>query len=284
VKYALFLGCTIPARLNSYDASSRRVLEALGVEVVDLEGAGCCGTPDMESISHEMALAIAAWNISLAEEKGLDIMVLCNGCHEVLLKSNRMLKEDAKLRKEVNEILSEVGRKFQGTIEVKHMVKVLYEDVGVEKIREAVKKPFKGLRVAVHYGCHMLRPSELLRFDDPENPKILDELVNATGARSVEYPDKFECCGAPILAVNEELSNSIAKYKAQIARKYADVMVTACPFCFLQYEGCQVTGWEGEQIPVLHYPQLLGLALGLEYDDLAINENRIDASKVLEYL
>ncbi|RLI30900.1 disulfide reductase [Candidatus Bathyarchaeota archaeon] len=283
-RYALFLGCTIPARLNSYDLSSRRVAEALGIELVDLEGAGCCGTPDMESLDHTMAAAMAAWNLSLAEEQGLDIVVLCNGCHEVLRKYNVMLKQDSKLLKEVNEILSKVGREYEGTVEVKHYVKVLYDDIGPDKIRQMLKKPFKGLRAAVHYGCHMLRPSELIQFDDPENPHILDDLVNATGAVSVDYPDKLECCGAPILAVNEELSNSIAKYKVQIARKYADVMITACPFCFMQYEGCQVTGWEGEQLPVLHYPQLLGLALGMEFEELGINENRIDASKILEFL
>jgi len=278
------LGCVIPARLNSYDAATRRIAEVLGVELVDIEGAICCSSPDMESMSEETGLAMAAYNISIAEEMNLDIMVLCNGCNEVLVKANKKLKENKKLQDKVNNVLADLGRKYNGTIEVKHLVRVLYEDFGVEKIKKKIKKPFKNLKVAVHYGCHLIKPSEFLMFDNPENPKSLDELVNITGARSVNYPDKMECCGGPILAVNEDLSLNIARSKIEVVKKYADVIVTACPFCYLQYENCQLLSGEKEQIPVVLYPQLLGLALGIDYDDLALYENRIDASILLEHL
>ncbi len=286
-RYGLFLGCTVPARLVAYDLSTRRVFEALGVELIDLRGVGCCGSPDMASVSKEAALAVAAWNLALAEEQGVDTLVtLCNGCNEVLSRAVEELK-DEELRSTVNAVLKETGHEYKGGVIVKHIVRVLYEDVGVERVREAVKKPLKGLKVAVHYGCHLLRPSEVLKFDDPDNPRSLDELVEATGATSIPYMDKLECCGLPVLAVREELAYAIARDKIRAAREAgADVLVTVCPFCYLHLENTQVLGEvpEEEQVPVLHYPQLLGLAMGMEPDDVGLYENKLDASKVLDVL
>jgi heterodisulfide reductase subunit B len=284
VKYALFAGCTTLARLNAYDASTRRVSEALGLELVDMEGAGCCGTPIMESIQRKTVLAMAAWNMSIAEGMDLDIMTLCNGCNEVLVKANMELKENEELKEEVNKVLSTVGREFRGSVEVKHFIRVLYEDIGVQKIREAVKNPLKGLKVAVHYGCHILRPSDILRFENPEAPRSMDELVNATGAVSVDFLDKLTCCGAPVLAVNEGLAFGLAREKVRFMSRRADVIVTACPFCFLQFVNAQLLSEEVPEIPVVHYPQLLGLAMGLDYEELALQENRIDASRLMEFI
>ena len=286
-RYGLFLGCTVPARLVAYDLSTRRVFEALGVELIDLRGVGCCGSPDMASVSKEAALAVAAWNLALAEEQGVDTLVtLCNGCNEVLSRAVEELK-DEELRSTVNAVLKETGHEYKGGVIVKHIVRVLYEDVGVERVRGAVKKPLKGLKVAVHYGCHLLRPSEVLKFDDPDNPRSLDELVEATGATSIPYMNKLECCGFPVLPVREELAYAIARDKIRSAREAgADVFVTACPFCYLHLENTQVLGEipEEEQVPVLHYTQLLGLAMGMEPDDVGLYENKLDASVVLEAL
>jgi heterodisulfide reductase subunit B len=284
MKYALFVGCTTLARLNAYDASTRRVSEALGLELVDMEGAGCCGTPIMDSIQRKTASAMAAWNMCIAEDMDLDVMTLCNGCNEVLAKANIELKENKEIKEEINKVLAAVGREFRGSVDVKHLIRVLYEDIGVKRIREAVKNPLKGLKAAVHYGCHMLRPSEVLRFDNPEVPRSMDELVNATGAVSVDFLDKMTCCGAPILAVNEDLALGMAREKVRIMSRRADVIVTACPFCFLQFVNAQLLSEEAPEIPVVHYPQLLGLAMGLDYDELALQENRIDASRLLEFL
>ena len=286
-KYGLFLGCTIPARLVAYDLSARKVLNALGLDFVDLKDVGCCGSPDMGSVSKKAALAVAAWNLALAEEQGVDtVLTFCNGCNEVLTRAVVAL-QDEKLREEVNAILKELGHEYKGKVVVKHLVRVLYEDVGVEKIREAVKKPFKGLRVAVHYGCHLLRPSEILKFDNPDDPRSLDELVEATGAESVYYQNKLECCGLPVLAVREELAYAIARDKIAAAREAgAEAIITVCPFCYLHLENTQMMASSGEEepIPVLHYPQLLGLAMGMSPDDVGLYENRIDASKILEKL
>ena len=287
VRYGMFLGCTVPARLVAYDLSARKVLEALGIDFVDLEGVGCCGSPDMASVSRKAALAVAAWNLALAEEQGVGVvMTLCNGCNEVLARAVEALK-DPKAREEVNAILANVKREYKGRVVVKHVVRVLYEDVGLDKVREAVVRPFKGLKVAVHYGCHLIKPSEVLKFDDPNAPRSLDELVEATGAISVPYLEKLECCGLPVLAVREELAYSIAKDKLRSAREAgAEAIITACPFCYLHLENTQIMGGvpEEERLPVLHFTQLLGLAMGFEPDDVGLYENKIDASGVLEKL
>ncbi|RLI38422.1 hypothetical protein DRO60_03295 [Candidatus Bathyarchaeota archaeon] len=263
------------------------MLEALGIDFVDLEGVGCCGSPDMASVSRKAALTVAAWNLALAEEQGVDVvMTLCNGCNEVLARAVEALK-DPKAREEVNAILANVKREYKGRVVVKHVVRVLYEDVGLDKVREAAVRPFKGLKVAVHYGCHLIKPSEVLKFDDPNAPRSLDELVEATGAISVPYLEKLECCGLPVLAVREELAYSIAKDKLRSAREAgAEAIITACPFCYLHLENTQIMGGvpEEERLPVLHFTQLLGLAMGFEPDDVGLYENKIDASGVLEKL
>jgi len=283
MKYALFLGCTIPVRANAYEVATRKIAEPLGMELIDMNGVRCCGSPAMESVDRRTALAVAARAICEAEKMRLDLMTLCNGCAEVLGKANNTLKKDPKLREEINSILSEVGHEFKGAVEVKHLVRVLTEDVGLEAIKATIRKPFGALRVAVHPGCHMMRPSDILAFDDPIEPTALRTLVELTGAETVHYPDETECCAASVLAVREDLATEIARKKIARAVKYADIMVTACPFCYLMYEVSQLTAEEMLKLPVVHYPQLLGLAMGMDYDDLAMDENRIDCSKIKDF-
>lgn len=284
MRYAFFAGCTVLARLWGYERSTRRVAERVGVELVDMPGSSCCGTTYLETLDHVTALAVAARNICIAEEMGLDIVTICNGCTEVLTKANKELKEDRELRDEVNGVLAEVGKEFRGTVEVKHFVKMLKEDVGLEKIGETIERPLKGLRVCTHYGCHILKPSDVMAFDDPEVPTTLDELVNVTGAESIEYPTKLDCCTGPIMGVREDVTWAVGLEKVETAKKYADIMVTCCPFCYITYERCQLVQEEPSDFPIVHYPQLLGLALGIDYEDLGFDGNRIDASVILELI
>jgi heterodisulfide reductase subunit B len=282
VKYAFFIGCTALARLWGYETSSRKTAAKIGVELVDMPGSSCCGTTYLETLDEITALALAARNICIAEEMGLDIVTICNGCTEALVKANKKLKEDPELRAEVNHVLADVGKEFKGTVDVKHYVRMLKDDVGLEKLGSMVVKPFEGLRVGAHYGCHMLKPSDVMLYDDPEAPTTLDELINLTGARSVQYPNKLECCAGPIMGVQEDVTWRVGLEKVETVKKYADVMVTACPFCYITYERCQLMAENSPEVPVVHYPQLLGLALGLDYEDLGLEENKVDASVLLE--
>lgn len=285
MKYAFFVGCTTLARLPSYEISVRKVSEALGIELADMEGSGCCGTTHLKSIDRKTGLALAARNISIGEDMGMDIITICNGCTEVLTDANITLREDTELRDDVNGVLSEVDREFRGTVKVKHFVRAFLEDLGIEKIRERVINTLDGLRVAVHYGCHLLKPFKLMNFDDPEDPTSLDELVNITGAVSVDYPGKLDCCTAPLLTMRRrnELAVEIAREKLSTVKRYADIMVTVCPFCYLMYEQSQLPPNESYDIPIVHYSQLLGLAMGIDFQDLALNENRVDASIIKNF-
>jgi len=288
LKYLLFLGCAIPYRVSAYEISTRKVAEKLGIELVDMPEYNCCGLP-MDPISHDIMLALAARNLCVAEKQGLNIMTLCPGCAGTLRKVNKMLKEDKKLKELVNGYLKETGLEFKGTIEVKHLIQVLAEDVGFEKIKGAVQKPLNPLKVAEHNGCHVLRPVKYIGFDDPENPVMLKKLIEATGAKCLDYMDETECCGAPIIGVNEKIPLQLARDKlSHIKEAGAQAMVTVCPFCHMMFDTNQsrIERMFNETfgLPVLHYPQLLGLAMGFSPEELALKELRVDASKLVSTL
>ncbi|MFH0850613.1 MAG: CoB--CoM heterodisulfide reductase iron-sulfur subunit B family protein [Candidatus Bathyarchaeota archaeon] len=280
MKYAFFVGCTVLSRLPGYEKSARKLAEKLGVELLDMPGSGCCGTTYLETLDHKTGLAIAARNIAIAEEMGLDIVTVCNGCTEVLTKANKELKENLGLRAEVNEVLAEAGKEFNGTVEVKHLVRMLKEDVGLDAIKEKVEHSFSGFKVASHYGCHMLKPAEILMSDDPENPTVMDELVAATGAEPVDYPSKLECCAGPVMGVREAVTWSVGMDKVKEVQQYGDALVTACPFCYLTFERCQLMQENSPNLPVLHIPQLLGLAMGLDADEVGLSHNKVGAKTV----
>jgi len=280
VKYAFFVGCTVLSRLPGYEKSARKLAERLGVELVDMPGSGCCGTTYLETLDHKTALAVAARNIAIAEEMGLDIVTICNGCTEVLTKTNKELRESPELRAEVNKILAKAGKEYKGTVDVKHYVRMLKEDVGLDIIKDNVKNSFEGFRVASHYGCHMLKPAEVLMGDDPENPTVMDELVAATGAEPVEYPSKLECCAGPVMGVREAVTWSVGMDKVREVKEQGDALVTACPFCYLTFERCQLMQENNPNLPVLHIPQLLGLALGLDADEVGLSHNKVGAKAV----
>ncbi|MEM2915144.1 MAG: CoB--CoM heterodisulfide reductase iron-sulfur subunit B family protein, partial [Candidatus Bathyarchaeia archaeon] len=284
-----FPGCLIPYRLSSYEASARKVLSILGIDLVEMQDYNCCGYP-MDPLNHELAVTLATRNLCIAEQQNLNILTLCNGCFSVLNETEKMLKEDKAVREKVNEYLKMIGMEFKGSIEVKHLIHVLVEDVGFEKIKESVKKPLSNLRVAQHTGCHILRPIKYANHgDDPENPTVLKKLIKLTGAIPVDYMDESECCGNPIIGVNEEIPYQMAKEKLTHVRDVrAQVLVTVCPSCHMMYDFNQPiiekTFNEKFGIPVLHYTQLLGLAMGFTPEELALNELRVKPTDLLNQI
>lgn len=289
MKYALFLGCTVPVRALNYELSARKVADKLGVELVDINDFSCCGFP-VKSVDRDTFRLMAAKNLSLAEEKGLDICSLCSACTSVLTEVNKELKEDENLRKKINSELSVLGKKYEGKIKVKHFTRILYEDISLDKIRENLKVDLSKFSFAPHYGCHYLKPSEIYEsFDDIENPKTLDDLIKVTGAKSVLYEDKKSCCGGGIMGINEMTALKVAKEKLDhIKSAKADAICLICPFCSIMYEGSQKKiekQFEAEyNLPVLYYPQILGLALGISPEELGFNINRIRPREMLAKL
>lgn len=285
-KYLMFLGCTIPYREASYEISTRKVMPKLGVELVEMPDFNCCGLP-VDPANHELTLALSARNLCIAEQQNLPIVTLCTGCATTLRKTNRLLKENKGLRETVNSYLKAIGMEFKGTTEAKHLVQMLKEDVGYDKIKGTIQKPLTGLTVAEHLGCHLLRPTKISGYDDPDNPHVLKELIELTGATCLDYIDEAECCGYTVVAIDEKVSLALAHEKLHhIKAVGAQAMITVCPSCHLMFDMQQTrierAFNENFNLPVLHYTQLLGLAMGFTPEELALKELRVNPTPTLQ--
>lgn len=271
VKYASFLGCQIPMRLPSVEIASRRVFEKVGLEAVDLPSYSCCPEPVVSRLLDKTAwLAISARNLAIAEELGLDLMTLCNGCYETLFEANRLLKGDPEELQKVNDILAQSRKSYRGTIKVKHTLEVLYEDIGIKRIKEQVVKPQK-IRVALHYGCHMYREHE--GEDIMRKPNMFRELTHLAGAEIAEYGLERLCCGYPTMLANEEFSLKGRLFpKLRGAKETrADAVLLSCPACQIQFEMGQIMLRRygiNYNIPCINLMELLALSFGVPSKDL----------------
>ncbi|MCL7451931.1 MAG: CoB--CoM heterodisulfide reductase iron-sulfur subunit B family protein [Anaerolineae bacterium] len=288
MRFALYLGCTVPVRAMNYEVAARRTADHLGIELVDLDGFACCGYP-AKPLSWDAALLMAANNLALAEEHGLDVCTLCSACTSTLVEANKHLQEDSALRARINDQLSEnTGRRYAGTVTVRHYARILYEEVGPERLRQESSVDLSGFGFAVHYGCHFLKPAHIYDgFDDPENPHTLGDLVAATGARLIPYEEEDACCGGGILAVDPDTALGIAKGKLDhVHITDADGMIVICPFCDIMYEINQRSIERqfdvSYRLPVLYYPQLLGLALGYSADEMQLRLNRVKSRELIQ--
>jgi len=288
MKFALFLGCNIPARVQQYDMSARAVLDKLDVDLVDIREFNCCGYP-VRNTDFETFVLFSARNLALAEKQGLDIVTLCKCCYGSLKKAEHLMKEDNSLRDETNVLLAKEGLEYRGTIEVRHFLSVLHKEIGIPALKEKVENGFKDLKIATHYGCHALRPSDITQFDNPVAPVLFDQLVELTGAKSIDWQLKLECCGAPLLGVNDDLSMDLAEKKLSDGKQSgADYLCVACPYCQLQFDTVQqmmssVRGTD-HQLPSILFPQLLGLVMGIDGKALGIQMNQIDISRIEDFL
>ncbi|MDO9264635.1 MAG: CoB--CoM heterodisulfide reductase iron-sulfur subunit B family protein [Desulfosalsimonadaceae bacterium] len=288
MKFALFLGCNIPARVQQYELSARAVSDKLGIEIADNSEFKCCGNP-IRNTDNSTFLLMAARNLALAENQGLDMMVLCKCCFGSLKKAAHLMKQNPSIQEEVNAQLSKVGLRYTGTSGVKHFLSILYHDIGINALKEKVTRPFKKIKIATHYGCHALRPSDITGFDNPVAPVLFDELVSATGAQSIDWPLKLECCGAPLLGVNDSLSMDLTEKKlADGKRAGADYLCVACPYCQMQFDRVQQMMMSSRNTDYslfsVLFPQLLGLAMGIGGEALGIHGHVLDISGIESFL
>jgi heterodisulfide reductase subunit B len=291
MKFAFFMGCTVPVRSRNYEMSARKVAREFDIELVDVGEFSCCGFP-IKSIQHDAFLLTAARNLALAEKLGLDIMTVCSACGAVLTEVAHELREDSARRSAINKKLAELGDglAYTGNTKVRHFVRVLYEDIGLDAIRAKVKRDIGMLKLAPHYGCHYLKPSKVFEgFDNHEAPHSLHALIEAAGAIPIDYEKLQFCCGGGILASDEKSALSMARIKLEnIKRAGADAITLMCPFCNVMYDDNQkaveeMTG-TALALPVLFYPQVLGLALGMDVKELGLNMNRVKTKDLLAKL
>lgn len=281
----LYRGCTTPVRLPSYEAATIAVLDRLGVDVLPMEDANCCGAQYIESMDRMAYAAMSGRILALAERAEQDILALCGACSGSLKMNKHYLDNNIEAKDELNSLLAEEGLKYTGKTHVRHILQVLAEDIGYDKIERAITRPYNGVRLSAHYGCHVTRPMEIVQVDDPENPTILDRLIDLAGGQAVDYAGKTRCCGGPMLAMDEEIANSIGRDKIQnITEAGGQGIVTACVFCDIQLSQVQFgSGAPENRIPVFSIPQFLGRAFGIDDDTLGIYLNKIPPEEVLQF-
>jgi heterodisulfide reductase subunit B len=285
MKIAPFYGCMIPIKYPQMEAAFRRTMPNLGVELVDLEGFTCCPDPIFFKAKDVMSwLTIAARNLCIAEEAELDVVTLCSGCTETLKEASFLLAENEDLKKAVNKRLHKIGKEYRGTASVDHAVVVIRDRIGIEKVRASVTRPLDGVKVAIHYGCHLLKPSQIMHVDDADYPSILEDLVAAVGATPVGHEEKLLCCGKGCLDDDMPIDMVYDIFSA-IRNSGADCMGLICPTCFSSFDLGQLVAGRKKNtkfdIPVIYYFQLLGLAQGLSPEELGLNLHKVKADRIL---
>ena len=290
-RVAYYTGCLAALSAKELDISTRALAPKLGLELETLESVTCCGAGDIHEAEPDYYLHLNARILGYAEATGCDtLMTICNVCTLNLRQADFELKHDDGLLARVNENLETVGAPpYTGGVEVKHMLWLIAEGEGYERLKEAAHKGLKGLRIAPFYGCQILRPSKLLGFEDPDRPHSLEAIIGACGGEAVDYPAKVKCCGFPIIQAREEVAlGELLQPIQQAMDAGADAMVTPCPLCHLSLDAWQQkleqqTG-RPFQMPIFHLSQLIGVAAGLEESELKLKRHVVSMQPVIEKL
>ncbi|MCX8027434.1 MAG: CoB--CoM heterodisulfide reductase iron-sulfur subunit B family protein [Thermodesulfovibrionales bacterium] len=278
--YALYLGCAIPIKALKYELSARNIAARFGINLIDLKCFTCCGFP-VKSMDNLAALYLSARNLVIAESQGLDIVGLCSGCVATLSEAIIML-EDINLRKEINGLLKKEGiGQYKGILKVRHLAKILSKDTILEQISNNISFDLTNKCLAIHYGCHYLKPSEAHgKLEDVNRPTSISKIVKAIGAKEIDYDLKSQCCGLTMMSADESIAYQLAGSKLKdIAEKGADALIVACPSCCVAFENNQKIACKAVDttlsMPVLYYTQLMGLAIGMSDKELGFEFNRV---------
>jgi len=289
LKFALYPGCAAQGATPELYQSAMAVIRRLGIEVVELTAASCCGAGVTTEANPEAALALNARTFAQAEKLGLDVMTICGTCQGVMSAAGRRLSQEAGLLDRINGLLEPEGLAYRGTVRVRHLLWIIVRDIGLHELRRHVRVPFKDFRVAPFYGCYILRPSWDLGFDDPENPTSMEKVIQAVGGESVAYAGRTKCCGFPIILEKEQIAVTMAGANMKEAKdKGADFMVTPCPLCHMSLDIYQERAGNAVgtklDLPILHLPQLIGLAMGIPAGELGLSRHLISVDSILTRL
>ena len=273
MKYAYYPGCSAESTARDQYMSTMAVSKALGIELIEPDGWTCCGSTPAHQVNHDLALSLAAANLLKVREMGLDMLVSCASCFSRMKIANHEISKDAETRKRVANAL---GRDYDGSVRVRHFIEVVIEDLGLDTVEKAFTRTLGGLRVASYYGCLLVRPAEVTGFDDPENPVLMDRLIDAMGGESMSWPHKVECCGASLTLTRPDMVVRLSNAIIGMARDSgAECIAVACPMCQInldmrQDDTLKETGSSG--MPILYITQLMGLCLGISHNDLGLQK------------
>lgn len=276
MNYAFFPGCVLEGAAKEAHTATVKVAQVLGIQLTEIEGWTCCGASHLQDVNETAALAVNARNIALAEQMGLPLLTVCNTCTLMLRKAKEELDNGKK--EEINQFMACSGIQYQGTSEVSHLLWVLIKDYGLDNLRKKVINPLSGLTVAGYYGCHILRPSHIMNFEDPCRPHSLENVIEALGATPVDFTAKLKCCGFhAIWTAEKDVMRMTGEANLHAVQAGADCMVTPCPLCQMQLDMYQPEGkaavGEEYSMPVLHLAQLIGLAIGIPERELGLHRH-----------
>lgn len=286
LKYALYPGCAAKGATPELYQSTMAIIGRLEIQVVELTAASCCGAGVVAEADPEVALALNARTFAQAEQLGLDVMTICGTCQGVMGAANKRLKTEPGLRERINRILEPDGMVYRGTVQVKHLLWIVVREVGLQRLGEQVRVSMEDFQIAPFYGCYILRPSWDLGFDDPENPTSLEKVIRAVGGEPVAYAGRTKCCGFPIILEKEAIAVAMAGTNMKEAKDGgADFMVTPCPLCHMSLDIYQHRAGKAVNaklnLPILHLPQLLGLAMGIPPKDLGLSRHLVPVDSII---
>ena len=286
-QYCDYPGCSTEATATGLGSSIQAVVGPLEIELIELEGWTCCGAVHYGSLDRLEAILVAAYNLAVAEKNGLDMITPCTGCFVTFTKANLKMKETPDLMSRVNQALAAADLEYKGDVRVRLLTEVLVNDITPEFIASRIKRSLNGLKVAPYYGCQLVRPN--FGFDDPENPKVLDNLVSSLGAEAVYFPMKNRCCGSSLVISEGDIAlELIYKLLKNAAEGGAQCIVTPCPLCQINLDAYQDrvnSKFKTDfKLPVLFVTQLIGLALGIGEKSLGLNTNIVSPKQVLKHI
>jgi heterodisulfide reductase subunit B len=286
MKYAYYPGCSAHSTARDMHDSSLAVADALGIEMEEIKGWSCCGASAAHQTDKLLAASLAAANLVLAKNSGLDMVVNCAACYNRTKAANDEVCSSPEMRKQVGDV---IGIDYDGSVKVRHFVEILNEDIGVEKLRKNIKRSLNGLKVACYYGCFLVRPNEVTHFDDAENPMFLDRLVTVMGGESLDWPCKVDCCGGGLNLTRTDVLVKLSGSIIDMAKASgADCIAVACPMCQVSLDLRQkdIEKQTGKQyaMPILYITQLLGLSLGVDSKKLGIDRLMVEPSAVLKVM
>jgi len=286
--FAVFWGCTIPARFPFIEKATRLVFDDLGANIRELEGHTCCPEGVLVKANDEDTFyTTAARNLALVEKAGLDLVTPCNGCYSTFKETWSHLEQDWRARDGINARLAREDLHYDGRLKITHFAEWLADDIGAGVVGSKKKRDFWGMRIAVHYGCHLLRPSPAVNWDDPLAPTKVEELVAALGARVIDYTTKMQCCGNALDRVGErEGSLSFARRKlVDLQNNDVDLLITVCPSCFQQFDLNQAAlqrANEDVNVPVMYLSELIALAYGHSPEEIGLDMHRVSVQPFLD--